>query len=331
MANRRKKTLSSKEYKERFILSMNDDDEITTKDGKEKLDKSDKDWEQCYKKGNKAREQLPNFWFCSNSKENEVVSVIHKKSHLLKKYDSGYGRYSYHYNITCDNGERTSTKNMQCHNLARIVFGGLSYGIAEELLDKYGVFAFGTGEYDLHGHHIGSKDDNSPENIELLSCRVHRILHKAPNDVKSDKIGKFLTDYSNMACEEQPNKISVLYAGEKVDKNTLEHIEDDEIRVIYATDKDNIELSEEVLKELRNQIIIGESIDLLIDNYGEDYFNEPKYLCTKDENYSFYRCEKVEEEIRITEKKDTRELANKKYIMCYLNKDDKIECCIEKE
>lgn len=328
----RNELLSSKEYKNIFDREMNSGKKIYTQDKTEELIIDDNEkWKQCYKKGDKAREQLPKYWFISD--QGNLISVAKGKAYWLKK-DESNGRYSYHFVIQTD--EETSVKkNIELHNLVRIVFGGLSYGMAEDMLQEQGIFAFGvknSKEVKLNGHHIGDKADNSPENIELVTTKAHTIIDKVPKDSDPEKMKKFLMEFGEMAQTEEPHKISVLLTGQRLDANTHEVIADDNVRVLYGTNK--ITLTEQAMKELvhmqtegKNVWLVNRITEVLLQTYGLEYFTDPKYLCTKD--HSFFKCEKIDTELVITRTDDMLELAGKHFIMCYLNKDNYAECVID--
>lgn len=322
----KKKTFEK--YLEIFEMEINSNEFIFTQDKKEKINISEiKNWKPCYKKGDKIRELLPQFWFISDKAD--IISVAKGKAYLLKKDDSdGKGRYSYHFYI--HNADDTySMKNIEAHNLLVLVYGGLTYGKADKLLEDRGLYAMGVkdrNKLNVQGHHIKNKD-NSIDNVELLSTKAHDIVHKIPKEVIDDTCISFMNELGTLATDEEPNKISVLRTGQQVDKNTLEIIEDDTSRLLYATD--DVKMSNNAIKQIQRYNIINIATDLLINSYGNDYFIEPKYLYTKDNTSYFYKCEMVADELKITEINDTRELANKHFIKCYVNADDKIECCIE--
>lgn len=325
-----------KDYKEIFDREMNSGRKIYTQDKTEELIIEDNEkWKQCYKPEDKIREQLPPFWFISD--RGNLISVAKGKAYWLKKEDfNNSGRYSYHCNI-CIDSETSVNKNIELHNLVRIVFGGLSYGKADELLQQQGIFAFGvknSQQIKLNGHHIGDKADNSPDNIELITTEAHKIIDKTPKKTDPETIHKFLAELGKMAEQEEPDKFTLLLTGQKIDKDTLEIIEDNGYRVLLGTNK--IILSRNAVdqmitlqKNIKNAWLIDEVTKALCKTYGLEYFVVPKYLCTTD--YSFYKCEKVADELHITEVTDVNELVNKSFIMCNLNKDRQAEYLIDKE
>lgn len=271
--NKTDKKLTAKQYKDIFDMIVNGNEKITTSDKTEELVITDGErWKQCYKKGNKAREQFPKYWFVSD--KGNLISVASGKAYLLKKdYSDNSGRYSYHFNVQV--GETSITKNVEGHNLVRLVFGGLSYGKADELLDKDGIFAYGVNNKEkdtLQGHHIGDKSDNSPENIELLSSNAHKILHKAPK-VNTDSNIKYLVELGKMASNEEPNKVSVLLTSERIDRKTLKVIEDDRYNNLYAVD--SIPLSKQAIEDLKD--IFSPWLNNKKDNIKKDEEKHMKY------------------------------------------------------
>lgn len=332
----RNKELTYKDYKKIFDKEMNSGKKIYTQDKSEELIIEDNEkWKQCYKPGDRVREQLPQYWFISD--RGNLISVVREKAYWLKKEDfNNSGRYSYHCNIYIDD-ETSVKKNIELHNLVRIVFGGLSYGVADELLQEQGLFAFGvknSEEIKLNGHHIGDKADNTPGNIELLSTNAHKIIDKVPKKTDTETVQKFLAEFGAMAEQEEPSRFSILLTGQKIDTDTMEISEDNGFRALYGTDK--IVLSKKAMLDLialqngfKSKWLVDRVTEVLCKTYGLDYFTEPKYLCTTE--YSFYKCEKVADELHITEINDIRELVNKHFIMCYLNKDRQAECYIENQ
>ena len=108
-------------------------------------------------------------------------------------------------------------------------------------------------------------------------------------------------------------------------------INDNEIKYIDTLDsQDNIKFAtEQALGKLKSICIILSATDLLFENYGVDFFENTRYLVTRDKEYLFYKCEQVENELVITEVNKLSELANRDYILCCLNEDNKVECYID--
>ena len=322
----RKKT--SQEYKDIFDREITRNRTITIEDKKEKIViTDDEEWKQCYKQGDKILEQLPKFWFVSD--KCNLISVSSGKAYLVRKIKKCKDRYCYKFIIGMD-GDKPIFKNIQCHNLTRLVFGGKSYGNADKLLEEDGLYSFSING--LQGHHIGDRTDNSPGNNELLLAKPHRLVTRGQrlNRNNVEDVDNFLIDFELMASEEEPNKISVLFPGHKVDKKTLEIINDNEIKLLDTMySQNNVKFTEQALNQMKSIRIIINAIDLLIDKYGIDFFEESKYLLTRDKEYLFYKCEHIENELSITEINQLSELINKDYILCYLNEDNKLECYID--
>lgn len=314
-----------KDYLEIFEMEINSKEYVYTQDKTEKVRIADFTWKPCYKKEHYIRKIFPKYWFISN--KGHVISVYKGKAYLLKK-DLDNGRYSYHFRIYDDDG-RYVIKNIELHNLLLLVHDGYFFGKAKEILKERGLYAFGVREknkVNLQGHHIKGKD-NDINNTEGLTTNVHETIQKAPNELTDDVVGDFVQELGTVVADEEPNEICILETGQIVNKNTLEIIEDDTSRSIYATD--DIKMSNNAIKQIQRYNTINIATDLLINNYGNDYFIEPKYLYTKDDLLHFYKCEMAADELKIKEINDTRELANKNYIMCYINADNKVECYIE--
>lgn len=321
--NTKNVNLSAEEFKEILKKEVKRNMIITSKDKKEKIVVADDEkWGQCYMQEHEERELLPKYWFFSD--KGNLISVLSGKPYLVRKFEKCKDRFFYNYNIYIDGKKRK--KRISCTRLSWLVFGSRSYGKAEKLYYEYGVQAF--IECFLNLHHIWKKSNNSPEVLQLLSAIAHRIITRAQR-LKCN-IGDFLIDFSKMASEEEADKISVLFNGHKVDKKTLEIIDDNEIKLLDTMDsQNNVKFTKQALNKMKSICIIICAIDLLMDKYGIDFFEESKYLFTRDEEYLFYKCEQVENELSITEINQLSELANKDYILCYLNEDNKLECYIE--
>lgn len=319
--------LSAEEFKEIFEKEVKINMLVTSKDKKEKIVVGkDEEWRQCYKQNDENREELPKYWFYSD--RGNLISVLSGKPYLIKKISKNkknIGRDRYHYHVDI-NGVKKS-KCIFCTRLTFLVFGTKAYGKAEEEYNKYGIDALIEGFLNLH--HIWEKSNNSPEFLQLLKVIVHRLITKAQRTKVN--IENVLAEFCKIACEEEPYKISVLFPGHKVDKNTLEMINDNEIKYIDTLDsQDNIKFAtEQALGKLKSICIILSATDLLFENYGVDFFENTRYLVTRDKEYLFYKCEQVENELVITEVNKLSELANKDYILCCLNEDNKVECYID--
>lgn len=324
--NTKNVNLSAEEFKEIFDREVKINMLVTSKDKKEKIVVGkDEEWRQCYKQNDENREELPKYWFYSD--RGNLISVLSGKPYLIKKISKNkknIGRDRYHYLVDI-NGVKKS-KLIFCTRLTFLVFGTKAYGKAEEEYNKYGIDGLIEGFLNLH--HIWEKSNNSPEFLQLLKVIVHRLITKAQRTKVN--IENVLAEFCKIACEEEPNKISVLFPGHKVDKNTLEMINDNEIKYIDTLDsQDNIKFTNQALNKMKSVCIIICAIDLLMDKYGVDFFEESKYLFTRDEEYLFYKCEQVENELSITEINQLSGLANKDYILCCLNEDNKVECYID--
>lgn len=328
MTNKDKK-LTAKQYKEIFDREINSNRIITTSDKTEELVITDGErWKQCYKKGNKTREKFPKYWFISD--KCNLISVQRGKPFLVRKNKQGKDRFAYKFYIYEKDKDKPVLKSIQCHNLVWLVFDGKSYGSAKKMIKKDGIYAYSING--VNGHHVGDKSNNNPECIEALMGKVHRLVTRAQrlNRNNVEDVDNFLIDFELISNEEEPNKISVLFPGHKVDKNTLEMINDDEIKYIDTIDSlDNVKFTKQALNKMKSVSIIICAIDLLMDKYGVDFFEESKYLFTRDEEYLFYKCEQVENELSITEINQLSGLANKDYILCCLNEDNKVECYID--
>lgn len=143
------------------------------------------DYRPCYERGNKAREQLPKYWFVS--KEGFVISFHNtKKPVFITPYLQSY-RPEFN---TIKRGKKITS-----YSLVALVWGSFRSESAQRLLDTYGIKALGKykkikgrNEPKVHAHHIKPYihshslesyiQNNNPDNLQLITNRQHREIHK---------------------------------------------------------------------------------------------------------------------------------------------------------
>lgn len=154
------------------------------------------------------------YWFVSS--EGDVISVYKDKPLWLLK-DCDNGRYSYHFNIGKDT---INNKNIELHNLIGLVFGSYRFGKAKELLDQFGIYAFGVldnKKVAVNGHHIDcNKSNNRADNIEFLTSYAHNLLESAPDfgSASEEDINNYMDTVKKLVKRETPDKNTVIYSGD---------------------------------------------------------------------------------------------------------------------
>lgn len=326
-----------KDYANCFFDILDSNEVIQTEGKTEQLVFTDNEkWKQCYSPNDKARSQLPIFWFVSDIGNLIAIETRGKnkgkKAHLLKKWEQD-GYYSYHFSYKVDD-ETTICKSIKLHNLVGIVFGSYRYGKAHDLLEEQGIFAIGVKNKQklaVNGHHEESKENNSPKALEFVTTKVHKDIIDALPSMEEPGL-KYIKDFSTITSEEEPNKISILLVGQTIDKESHKIIDDNGFRAIYGTDKITLSANAvEQLKNIKNDILdrwlVYKAIDSLVNTYDADYFVDPKYFTTNNDKY--FKCEKISDELHITDIDNMLELVDKHLIGCFLNEDNTASCVVQ--
>lgn len=212
-------------YQEKFEQLINAGVPIIERKGKKVeevfVPAADEVFKQCWA-DTVTRRTLPTYWFVSNYAN--LISVGEKKLKLVHKEPrKDSGKFSYKYVIR-ENGE-AHVKNIEGHDLAWLVFGADSFGLAEELFQEKGIHAFGVRSKEglnVQGHHKDGDDiNNDPENGKFVTDRVHTLFDQIPSLDASDKeqIG-FMKNLGKMMDQENPDKITILWTDDVYDPKT---------------------------------------------------------------------------------------------------------------
>lgn len=140
-------------------------------------------WSECK---TLAHRQLPPYWFVNEI--GEVVSVAYSTRPVFvvpdNYTDSDYPRY----HVAMKNGK---TKSVSVHNLCALVWDVPFSEEVEDLLNAKGLYAFGTRNDEINGHHIdGDKLNNHYSNIQFLVKRRHGYMHNK----KYEQLAKSATE-----------------------------------------------------------------------------------------------------------------------------------------
>ena len=212
-------------YQEKFEQLINAGVPIIERKGKKVeevfVPAADEVFKQCWA-DTVTRRTLPTYWFVSNYAN--LISGGEKKLKLVHKEPrKDSGKFSYKYVIR-ENGE-AHVKNIEGHDLAWLVFGADSFGLAEELFQEKGIHAFGVRSKEglnVQGHHKDGDDiNNDPENGKFVTDRVHTLFDQIPSLDASDKeqIG-FMKNLGKMMDQENPDKITILWTDDVYDPKT---------------------------------------------------------------------------------------------------------------
>ena len=117
-----------------------------------------------------AHRQLPPYWFVNEI--GDVISVAYSTRPVFvvpdNYTDSNYPRY----HVAMGNGK---TKSVSVHNLCALVWDVPFSKEIEDLLNAKGLYAFGTKNDEINGHHIdGDILNNHYSNIQFLIKRCPR-------------------------------------------------------------------------------------------------------------------------------------------------------------
>lgn len=251
-----KKKKDSKYYQEKFEQLINAGVPIIERKGKKVeevfVPADDEVFKQCWA-DTVTRRTLPTYWFVSNYAN--LISVGEKKLKLVHKEPrKDSGKFSYKYVIR-ENGE-AHVKNIEEHDLAWLVFGADSFGLAEELFQEKGIHAFGVRSKEglnVQGHHKDGDDiNNDPENGKFVTDRVHTLFDQIPSLDASDKeqIG-FMKNLGKMMNEENPDKITVLWTDDVYDPKTGKWTKDGKKDITAETE---VSFTQNGMTELKNII-----------------------------------------------------------------------------
>lgn len=302
--------LYEQEPEDRIIYSLKKDDSFVLAD--------DEEFKQCYSKKDKNRKVLAEYYFLSN--KGHLVSVYNKKLTYIKpEREERNGRGSYNLTVYNKDTDRYERKRISSTDLMAAVFRDSikTYGKAGKIYEKKGLFAFGRNgsEGTIQAHHIDcDKTNDVPENIELVTTdKIHKIIHKTNKDNPND-----ILRLMNTVLEEEPNKCTVIGAA-------------DNYKIIDT--KDKLIFTENGYKSLQNMLndfktlwLYNNSISILKNEFGKDYFNTPKYIYI---NNRFFKADIgfLQTPIELTE--NDPELVDKNYIVCALNDKGQTVCYIE--
>lgn len=227
------------------------------------------DFRQCYKKGDKVREQLPKYWFVS--KEGFLIKV--KKDETPRWVAP---------NLLTDRPEfkvSRYNKAITTYALVSLVWGSYRTPNAQTILDKNGIRCLGRlkKEGNLHvprvqPHHIKEYIpgkslenyvlNNDPTNLQLVTVKEHDILNK---------LQQGNTDFGIFY---QPNFVNIddncVTVYDITEKKIIENIDDLEIKAVEKVDFLHLE---------KDSILIKDHIVLMKD--GREYLESQKPLLTK--------------------------------------------------
>lgn len=254
-------------YNDRFKELISDKKYIENAVG-ERLLLDNRSFRQCYKEKDSVRKCLPPFWFCDP--EGNVISIAKDKAVWLIP-ENNNGRAAYHFVI--HSGGEVNIKIIRRATLSGIVWGVYRYGKAAEILEREGIFGFGTNSNDkltVSCHHKdGDKTNDNYNNLEFATNKAHlQTIHKVPT-VAADNEEQilFMQKISAMATEEEPERVTLLFADDAGYKEIMAVKEDD--------------LPESIKRSVADCMlpaIMAQYIKAITKQYGADYFNESRLI-----------------------------------------------------
>ncbi len=254
------------DYIERFKELVSDIGYVENAVG-ERLPIDERRFRQCYKENDPVRELLPKYWFCDSV--GNVVSIARDKAVWLIP-DTYNERAAYHFLINND-GEFYS-KIIRRAALCGIVWGVYRYGKAAEILETEGIFGFGTNSKEkltVSCHHKdGNKLNDDYNNLEFATNRAHlQTIHRLPLTDNKDSVDRFIQHLTDVATEEEPNKITILSYDDSGNKELIA--------------VDNKEFPDSFKKAVAEKILpafVMFNIKAIEQKFGEDYFSQSRLI-----------------------------------------------------
>ena len=282
------KNLTATDYQKLFdetmeLFRIQGITKLYTDDKEQSIDLTkSKEWKQAYQEGDAYRSSLPMYWFVSD--QGDVISFgrTSNRAQVLKKdYWEGYVRY------------HIDNKIVRVHNLVGIIYGSEQYGKAKEYLKEEGIYAFGNKGYKekVNGHHIREQEDNTADNVEMVSTRVHTLLESEPGrrEFYNDKDNiEFMQNLGHLCSEEEPYNISVFDPGMKVNKKTgeVKDINYQKITTAVGNKPSRFDfILDQISKAMGESLLIESVIDALKQSYGQEFFKQGRILSVGDETF----------------------------------------------
>lgn len=257
--------MNNKEYVDKFAEFISDAEYVENSMGQKLLLES-RSFRQCYDSKDKARSQLPPYWFCDQ--DGNVISIAKDKPMWLVP-ENNHGRAAYHF-VLIEDGT-VNKKIIRRASLCGIVWGSYRYGKADEVLSTEGIYGFGTNsstKLTVSCHHKDEdKTNDNYNNLEFGTNRAHlQTIHKVPESDDIDSQRKFIKRLSDMACEEEPDKVTLLITGNGY-------------KELVACDSN--QLPDNLKESIRNtayQVLVSQYVEILLQTYGKEYFEEDRFL-----------------------------------------------------
>ena len=162
------------------------------------------EWRCAYSAKSKARSNLPKHIFVSD--HGDVISVYGKDSSLLERsYNRDYAKIGGGHKNDYGIG-----KPLFIHILVALCFDSSITPAAKVLLELEGFNAFGKGTDQDHikvHHKDENPRNNTPDNLVIMTCWEHSMLHKWKNAVK-----KWNNAFWDMKPKKLPKKKQSEYA-----------------------------------------------------------------------------------------------------------------------
>ena len=247
---KQKQQLTTNDYATLFHeILVNDTPIYSTKDKDKRFIAEDEEiFMQCYA-DTPTRKTFPKYWFISN--KCNLISIENGKPKWIEGYKKNKTGKCYKYII--HENDTFQRKNIEAHNLVGLVFNSEVYGKAKELLEQDGVFSFGVknnAKLSNTGHHKDSnRGNNAPNNIQIITNRVHTLLDTIPNhNASEEKQIEYMQKIGKILEQEEPHKATIIFTGDTYSKETGEYIGNDGNISIHALN--SITLTKEALMQV---------------------------------------------------------------------------------
>ena len=252
------------------------------------------EYRQCYKLGDKVREQLPRYWFVS--KEGFLVNVKNadKPKWVSPNLDSGRPQFKI----------SKYKKPIATYMLVALVWDSYRTKNAQTVLDERGVRGIGRFELKkkqhiarVQAHHIRNYikeksienyiSNNDPENIQLVTVREHDVLNRL-QEGKTDKTIFYQPSFMNV-----PNNEIQAYDIENakmLDINRLEVVATLEVGYI-PLEKDSIMTEKYIFISEDNRSFLEEHkhiLDFIADEHPPKHKNPRNNSFEYGEHIIFY-------------------------------------------
>ena len=244
------------------------------------------EYRQCYKKGDRVREQLPRYWFIS--KTGFLISV--RNQNEPKWVSPNLNQYRPQFKISKGN------KPITTYVLTALVWDGFISEDAKKILNQKGLKSIGRfeREHGLHiakvqGHHTKGYlqektlenyiTNNDPAYVQIVTVREHIILDKIQKGIVDEVQIFYQPDFRNVPSNEiQAYDIST---PRMLDLNKIKIAKILSVSVL-PEEKDSIITDKYIFVSENNRDFLKKNekaLDFMVDKFLQKYANSVVYNC----------------------------------------------------